>query len=285
MKKTVFMSLLFLVLVSSCTKNKNQDYSVYQDEKNKMVSENTDKQSDYNPSKIVVDEIENAMNDFKQGIKFFSEYKFDSITNYDLNLLSFQINADKALECYYDGNQFCIINDLNMNIEQIYNYCVPYSNYRLFSAAFGLVLNGNFYFGVINMPEGIIKVYESLQSDNQNSPLFYSGNSKYFVMDNTRIIKPRYYDYKTFRTIQDTFGGYIEIYSFLNNELVYRIDKRKLHETILLDIDKIQYEEDGFKIILGNYQDSDEFVDFKVFTDCESFHYEIYDKYTYERND
>ena len=64
------------------------------------------------------------------------------------------------------------------------------------------------------------------------------------------------------------------------DEVAYFIEKNSLHKNVILAIDKIQYDEDGFRITIGNNLDSDEFTDFKLFTDND-FYYEIYDTYSY----
>lgn len=225
--------------------------------------------------------IEQAMKNFHPAIEFINEYKFSPIADFELKLLNFYLNDEKLITCSYNNQVLCLIKDITGNIERIYNNCIPFRDNRLYSASFNFKINEIYYYGVINLLEGKIKLYKSLQSDYQFSIPYYSGKDSYFIINNVRIINPSFYDYKTYSNVEATYGGYIEIYNFMTNKLEYRIDKRDLHENVLYDIDKIRYEKDGFRVIIGNCYDSDEYTDFKIYTANNDFHYEIYDKYIY----
>lgn len=286
-KKTLAIILIGIIAVTTgCDRKKNLqnlDTSSERNE-NKVILEKSESYNNSshedNESKLKL-EIENAMKAFIPAIEFYTEYDFLPISTYDIKLINLQLQDNNIL-VYYDGNLLYCIEDFDNEIEQIYNNCIPYRDDRLYSCSFDIQFH-NFihYFGIINLEKGKIKIYKSLQSDYQNSPPFYSGNTKFFIVDNVRKIKEKYYNYKTFKNEDAIYGGFIELYDFSNNELVYKIDKRQLHSYVLYDIDKIGYEGDDFSIRLGNCYDSDEFVDFKLFTDNDNFKYEIYDKYSY----
>ena len=284
------MLIVMIIFFLSC-RNKKQSVN-----ENKEVVEKlheTEKINNYEISNKVEDgklndsvsqielEIEQFMDNFEPAIKFVAEYQFIPINNYNLNLVDFRINEQSYIDCYYSDTVLCTIDAISGEINQIYNECIPSQDARKFSAALSVKIDNDFYYCVINLEKGILKLYKSLQAESQQASPFYSGDSQYFIIENDRIVKPSYYDYKSFKEVQAIYGGYIEMYDFNTNELVYKIDERLLHETIHLFIDKIEYEDDGFRITIGNHYDSDEYVDFKLFTDNDNFRYEIYDKYSY----
>ena len=123
-----------------------------------------------------------------------------------------------------------------------------------------------------------------MQYQHQATPLFYSGNSKYFVIENIGIVRKSYYDTKTFKQVKEQYGGFLEVYNFETNELVFKVDRNLLHKTMSLKIEKIDYIGDDFHIRIGNYYDSDEFVDFYLSTNNEFFSYEINDSFSYEED-
>lgn len=286
--------LLFMISFFGCKKKQNFDIknNDLNEENGSILKNETEKNNnqsnvinDKEAESFVDNEIEKQMRNFMPALKILNEYSFESIENYDLSLISLDIINNSEIACSYDGKVFCKISDFNGKIERIYNHCVPYRNGRLFSSSFEVFVEENQFFGVINLFEGILKVYKSLHSDNQYSPPFYSGKGKYMVINNVRIVKPAHYDYKMYKHVSSVFGGFLEVYSFFDNELVYKIDKRQLHSNTLLGIDKIEYEIDGFRITLGNYLDSDEFVDFNLIMDEGKFLYEINDKTDYCMNE
>lgn len=282
----------FILFVSSCifiacnknnkinnltSKNNDVVEIKYEDGKNEVVESRTKKST-------FETELEQAMKNFIPAIELVNEYKFEPITDYDLKLVDFYQNDDNCIICTYNNKYLCTITDISERVERIYNNCIPFRDDRLFSSSFSTKLQDKYYYGVINLSKGILKLYKSLQTDYQFSIPYYSGNGSFFIINNVRIIKPAFYDYKSFNNVDATYGGYIEVYNFFTNDLVYKIDKKELHENTKYDIDKIQYQEDGFRVVIGNCFDSDEYTDFKIFIKDNSFYYEIFDKYSYSDN-
>ena len=291
--RKVIVFLLGLLMITGCHK-KPSVASEVEDAKDNSIQESLIEQSDdpddaddmdSKPVNKIELEIEKAMKDFMPALEFLSEYNFEPVYNYDLKLIDIKLEEENNISFIYDNTVLCTIDNLVGEIKHIYNQCIPYSNGMLYSASFDIEINNSHYYGVINLGKGIVKLYKSLHSDYQFAPPFYSGDSDYFIIENVRIVKGQYYEPKTLKYVRETFGGYIELYNYSTNELVYKIDKRKLHQNVQLAIEKIHYEEDGISATLSTYHDSDEFTDFKLYTADNDFHYEIYDTYAYSSSE
>ena len=277
--------LVFMFLVISIGCNKKQDAI----DSNATIKILDDKHSDIDNETIKKDDFisntnlknESVMYKFTPALEFFTEYKFDPISCSDLNLIDIRLEENKYINCYYAEQLFFMLEVFTENIDYVTNFCISYNNDRLQSAVLYIRNKEEYYYGLFNFPKGILKIYKSLQAEGQHSIPFYSGDSQFFIIENKRFVKEAYYDDTTNKQVRETYCGYLELYDFNTNELIYKIDKKLLHETISLSIDKIQYDEDGLSITLGNYYDSDEYVDFKLFTNNTDFRYEIYDKYSY----
>lgn len=281
--KKIRISLLILVLfiITSCEKNKKiQEVP----QVNKIVDKASDEEKEKLKKEKIEKEIEKAMNNFQPAIEFITEYNFTPIDDYNLQLVSIKSNKQNNIECYYNDKLLCTIPGTD-EIQYIDNYCNPHRDGRLFSSSISIIMGSKYYYLIINLKRGILKFYKSLQQEYQQSIPFYSGNSNFFIIENVKIIKQSYYDYNLYKQIGPTFGGYIEIYDYNNNQLVKRFDKKLFYLNAKYSIDYINYEDNEFNITIGNYYDSNEFVDFKLFTDNDNFRYEIYDKYLYSEDE
>ena len=189
-------------------------------------------------------------------------------------------NDDNSIKISYNDKEIISINDIGFHVNNIINLCEPYLQDRLFSSSFIIVKENNYYYALISFNKGFVKIYSLKESTGDP---FYSGYSNYFFLEDTWISKNEYYDYKTFKTVPAEYDAEVMVINVETDEIIYSIDAKKLHRNTLLAIDKIQYEPDGFRVTIGNCMDSDEFVDFKLYTADDDFHYEIYDKYEYDR--
>lgn len=284
MRKIYFVLFFVSFIFISCNKNNKINNSNLENQEvaNLIQGEvKLDLEEIKNTDNSLETEIEQALKTFTPAIELVSEYDFEPVSDFDLKLMDFSRNDDNCIICSYDKKTLCLITDVSESSDSISNNCIPFREDRLSSASFTTKVNDNYYYGVINLPKGLLKLYKSLQTDHQFSIPYYSGKDSFFIINNVRIVKPSFYDYKTFCNVDAIYGGYIEVYNFFTNEIVYRIDKRELHKNTKYDIDKINYDEDGFRVVIGNYFDSDEYTDFKIFTNENNFHYEIYDTYSY----
>lgn len=278
------IAILGLSIITSCNKNTKKEAPQEISQVEKLVEKVTDEEKEIIKKKKIEKEIEEAMNNFQPAIEFITEYNFTPIDDYNLQLVDIQVNESNDIECSYDGSLLCTISGSD-KIQRIDNFCIPYSEGRLYSSSIQIVTNDKYYYGIINLEKGILKYYRSLQTEHHHSEPFFSGKSKYFIIENIREVYSTYYDYKKYQQIHEVYGGYIEIYNFDLNQLVYKIDRRQFLISSLVSIGKILYEEDGFYITLANFYDSNEFVKFKLFTENDNFHYEIYDKYLYSEDE
>ena len=290
--KTIFfvMCLLLIALLQvSCTKKNDSTNKIVQEtetvaaqeELQGAVSETSEKESN-NYEKQLEDQIKEKMRNFPPAIEFCAEYSFEPLNDYDLKLVDFIINGEKIIDCFYDGTLLCSADCVKGATDRVYNNCIPTENGWAYSAGFETSLDETNYYGLINLNKGILKVYKSLQYEYQATPPFYSGNSKYFVIENIGVVREAYYDTKTFKNVKEQYGGFLEVYDFETNDLVFKIDRSLLHKTMSLSIEKIDYIDDNFHIKIGNYYDSDEFVDFNLSRDEEGFHYIINDSFSYD---
>lgn len=291
-RKILFIMMgLFLTALSlvSCTKKNDSTNKIVketeavaaQTELQGAVSETSEKDAN-NYEKQLEDQIKEKMKNFPPAIEFCAEYSFEPLNDYDLKLVDFIINEEKIIDCFYDGALLCSADCVKGATDRVYNNCIPTENGWAYSAGFETSLDGTNYYGLINLNKGILKVYKSLQYEHQATPPFYSGNSKYFVIENIGVVRESYYDTKTFKNVKEQYGGFLEVYDFETNDLVFKIDRSLLHKTMSLSIEKIDYIDDNFHIEIGNYYDSNEFVDFNLSRDEEGFHYIINDSFSYD---
>lgn len=290
--KTIILGmclLLITLLQVSCAK---KNYSsnrieaetetvVAQEELQGAVSDSSEKESN-NYEKQLEDQIKEKMKNFPPAIEFCAEYSFEPLNDYDLKLVDFIVNEENIINCFYDSTLLCSVDCIKGVTDKIYNNCIPTENGWAYSAGFETSLDETNYYGLINLNKGILKVYKSLQYEHQATPPFYSGNSKYFVIENIGVVREAYYDTKTFKNVKEQYGGFLEVYDFETNDLVFKIDRSLLHKTMSLSIEKIDYIDDNFHIEIGNYYDSNEFVDFNLSRDEEGFHYIINDSFSYD---
>lgn len=280
--KAILIISCCLIGLLSCNKN----------EKSNISPENKDvghviKTEDTIPNKqlqsISFQEEENLS--VKNPLALYKEYSFEPFDNIDLNLVSITLEEDNNVNFIYDNNLILKIEDIDFKIRSVLNQCVPYNSNRLFSSSFHLDTDNKLYYGIISFKYGLVKIFEWLPKEKLIGWPYYSGNSQYFIIEHDWIIKPESHDALTYKLIPAVYGGNILVYDIEMNNIVYNINSKKIHEEILLSIDKIQYEDDGFRITLGNYHDSDEFTDFKLYTADNDFHYEIYDTYSYSETE
>ncbi len=187
---------------------------------------------------------------------------------------------NNVLRLSYEEEDFLSIEDLGFEITGVLNLCQPYNDERLYSSSFLIFSEKKTYCGIISFQYGYVKIYNWDQQDGLYGWAYYPGYSDYYVIEDFWIEKKEYYDYKTFKTVPAEYAGLILLMNINTDEVAYFIEKNSLHKNVILAIDKIQYDEDGFRITIGNNLDSDEFTDFKLFTDND-FYYEIYDTYSY----
>lgn len=291
-RKILFIMMgLFLTALSlvSCAKKNDSTNKIVKEtetiaaqaELQGAVSETSEKDAN-NYEKQLEDQIKEKMRNFPPAIEFCAEYSFEPLNDYDLKLVDFIINEEKIIDCFYDGALLCSADCVKGATDRVYNNCIPTENGWAYSAGFETSLDETNYYGLINLNKGILKVYKSLQYEHQATPPFYSGNSKYFVIENIGVVRESYYDTKTFKNVKEQYGGFLEVYDFETNDLVFKIDRSLLHKTMSLSIEKIDYIDDNFHIEIGNYYDSNEFVDFNLFRDEEGFHYIINDSFSYD---
>lgn len=218
--------------------------------------------------------------EIKNPLIFYKQYDFTPVENIDIKTVVVENTEENYININYQGNTLVSIQDIGFEITNLTNYCEPYLNDRLFSSFFIIYEEKTKYYSIISFSKGLIKIYTCKENI---SPIFYSGNSSFFLFEDNWIAKESFYDYKTFKTVPPEFDAELYLINIDNDEMLYSIESRLLHENVKLSIDKIAYENDGFRVIIGNCMDSDEFVDFKLYTSNNDFHYEIYDSYTYER--
>lgn len=272
--KIMFLMLIsFLIMLLGC--NKKID-NVVSGQSREIITESSNANESHTQSN---DQIKENVVYKDNPLNLYREYYFSPILNYNLNLFSIENEINSSINLLYDGECILVIDDMEVKIENVLNLCKSYNNDRLSTSSFKIFTDKIKLCGIIEFNKGVVKIY-SWNTEIKNTP-FYSGSAKYYLIENTWIEKEEYYDYSTFKTIPASYNGSLLLVDIDTDEIVYSIDRKLLHETMLLSIDKIEYESDDFRITIGNYNDSDEFVDFKIFTDDKNFRYEIYDKYSY----
>ncbi len=293
MKNKTIVSVLLLLfaglLLFSCSKKTNGQVQTNQETESisvqKEALESVTEMSENERSnfeKRLEAKVEETMKNFPPAIEMTFEYSFEPIFNYDLKLVKFLLNEENRIDCFYDGILLCTVDCIDGMSGRLYNNCVPRENGFAYSAGFEVSFEDINYYGLINLESGVLKIYKSLQYAHQATPPFYSGNSKYFVIENIGVVSPSYFDTKTFKDVKEQYGGFLEVYNFETSELVYKIDRKLLHKTMSLSIEEIEYVDDSFHIKISQYYDSDEFVDFKLFAENDEFRYEILDSFSYE---
>lgn len=273
-KLKIVLFIFFVMVLFSCAKKKETTIPVtnsFQEADIKTVVEQE--------SKDIKNE-EKTRREVKNPLVFYKQYEFTPIEEINVNSVYITKNDDNSIKISYNDKEIISINDIGFHVNNIINLCEPYLQDRLFSSSFIIVKENNYYYALISFNKGFVKIYSLKESTGDP---FYSGYSNYFFLEDTWISKNEYYDYKTFKTVPAEYDAEVMVINVETDEIIYSIDAKKLHRNTLLAIDKIQYEPDGFRVTIGNCMDSDEFVDFKLYTADDDFHYEIYDKYEYDR--
>ena len=273
----LFISMM--VLLFSCS-GKKQDSVPAATSKTPAIQTEIKEDNKEIPAVTAEKTEEKTRKEIKNPLIFYKQCDFSPIENIDVKSVVIENTENNCISLIYKGETLFSISDLEFEITNLTNYCEPYLNDRLFSSFFIIYAEKKQYYSVISFNKGLIKIYTC---EENISPLFYSGTSDYFIFEDNWISKPSYYDYKTFKTVPPEFDAELYLINIDSDEMAYSIESRLLHENVKLSIDKINYEDDGFRVIIGNCMDSDEFVDFKLYTANNDFHYEIFDKYTYER--
>ena len=290
MKKILGIILLVIfVFVTGCKKNENKNINIQQEEVSPEVIQNEVKEEKVEVERETEPKIESEsetkevrqLDEINNPLVLFNKFDFQPIENVEVKSVKIENEENNTLRFYYKEEPFLTIEDIGIEITGVLNFCEPHNNERLFSSSFLIFSNKVTYCGVISFRYGYVKIYTLNRQNGRHGCVYYSGYSDYYVIEDFWIKKDEYYDYKTFKTVPAVYDGLVLVMDINTDEIVYFIDKNILHKNVLLTIDKIQYEADGFRIIIGNYFDSDEFTDFKLFTENE-FHYEIYDTYSYE---
>ena len=281
MKKLTILLISFFVMTffSGCNKS-GKNKKVFPELK--VEINETARKSEASDDNLIENTIE-IQNErvVENPLRFYKRYDFSPIDEPALKLVSMELIDESILLFSYGSERFLEINDIGFSISSILNQCTPYNDDRLVSSSFHIQTETTLYYGIINFVAGYIKIFEWTPKEHLFGWPYYSGISTNFVIEYDWISNPEHYDYKKFETVPAEYDGVLLLIDIDTNEIVYSIDKTLLHKTVLLSIDKIQYEPDGFRITIGNFYDSDEYTDFKLFTDDNNFRYEIYDSYTY----
>ncbi len=271
-----FLFFIFLsIFIFGCTKKTNME-AIKADITEEITINETEKQI---VEEIELQKEEKEIRKIENPLKLYKEYTFSPIQKVQLDLVSMELKEENNIEIIYDGITILVIDDIGANIQNVLNLCEPYNSNRLFTSSFLIFSEDAQLCGIISFTQGVVKIY-NWETEIKCWP-YYSGVSKYYLIENDWIEKESYYDYTTFKTIPAVYNGCLLLIDVATDEVVYHIDRKLLHDTIALSIDKIAYESDGFRITIGNYYDSDEFVDFKLSINNAEFSYEIYDKYSY----
>lgn len=280
----IIIFVYFIMGLFSCNKNTKVDSGKSVLEKNNIEIVNNEKSavvSKQMQDGAVQENIEENIK-IKEPLALYKEFLFEPIEVNNLSLVSILLEDDNSVSIYFDNKLVIRMDDFDFEISSVLNQCIPYNDERLFSCSFHLDSSDkNLYFGIISFKYGMVKVYKWLSKENMIGWPYYSGNSQYFIIEHDWTVKPASHDVLTYELIPAIYDGNILVYNIKTDKIEYYINSKILHENILLSIDKIGYDADGFRITLGNYYDSDEYVDFKLFTDNDNFRYEIYDKYSY----
>ena len=271
-----------IMFLLGCSNKKTETNNNSDIEKTSVMVERNLSEAIGDEQKMEIDSGETEVKELepiKNPLVLLNTYTFEPIQNVDIKSVSVELCENNTIKIFYSNELIIKIDDLECEINNVLNFCKPYNQGRLFSSSFHIFSNKEDYCGIISFEKGYVKVYK--WSTDIKCPPFYSGTSNLFIMENVWLISESHYDYLTYKTVPAEFDGVVILVDLDSDEVVYFIDHKILHETVKLSIDKIQYEPDGFRIIIGNCNDSDEFVDFKLFTDNDNFRYEIYDKYSY----
>ncbi len=286
-------SLMLFIGCNRKSENKNnnnlQSEPIAEKKETEALSEKSDVAQASEEVEISNDESNKSVEVEKQEIylplSFYKKYTFLPMDEVDYNSISISsVENQNEILIYYNNEIIANINDLDFTIDSILNLFTLHLEGRLFSSAFRFTSGDNEYYGLVNFKQGVIKVYKNVLPQHFVSSPYYSGLSDYFIISDTWIKKDSYYDYKTFKTISAEYACNLLMIDFNSDEIVYSLDQKVLHDNQQLSIDKINYQNNDFQITIGSYLDSDEFVDFEIFTKDSDFHYEIYDKYTYPKD-
>lgn len=283
MKKTHAMVIFIFCLIGliSCDKRKNENTVLEKVDIQLVNNEEKSVAANKMQDGVVQENVE-EITQIKEPIALYKEYLFEPMEIDDIRLVSIALEDDNSVSIYFDNNLVLRMDDFDFEISSVLNQCVPYNDERLYSCSFHLdSVDKNLYYGIISFKFGMVKVYKWLSKETMIGWPYYSGNSPYFIIEHDWTVKPASHDVLTYKLIPAIYDGNILVYNIKSDTIEYYINSKKLHENILLSIDKIGYDTDGFRITLGNYYDSDEYTDFKLFTSNNDFHYEIYDTYSY----
>lgn len=274
MKKCIgVFSFCFFIFLTGCEKKNNIDNVGKTNTTETVITENKQNHEVEN-----IDFVSQSVTS-KCPVKYLKDYIFEPIELFDNSLFCVELDKENTINISYDSKILLSINEIKGKVVSIINNC---NNSKIYSNVVDIKVNENKYFCVFLFSKGIMKFYKSEQPQNlQTSPLFVENN-KYLIFDNFTLIKNEYYDSWTYKTIPAQYYDTIEVFDMNQNETIYSINKNDLHNNIFLYFQNVVYENDGFRIVLGCYPDSDEFVNFKLFTDNNDFHYEIYEKYSYD---
>ena len=277
-KYVVLILMTITVLFTGC--NKKQQNTKENEESIKPIKIDR---------KVIVEEKQIEI-DLKNPLELYKTYDFPLVEDAELSLFSVIKGENNSVILLYDGQELLVIDDIETEISEVRHYCIPYGNYdRTFSSAFEIYQpkgddNYILFYGIIEFNKGLIKLYKWSRIVPVGCP-WYSGNSKYYIVEEKWTKRDSYYDVWNYRTVPAVYGGVLLLIDIDTDETVYSIDKDLLYISPRFCIDKIKYEDDGFRITLGFHMDSWEFVDFKIFTENENFYYEICDKDVYIERD
>jgi len=283
MKKIRIGLIIYLILfLFSCSGNKK---TVLQKIESDSIAQYNDKNEQLVENDFLKEsETAKPRRELKNPLVFYKQYDFIPVEGININEVVYEKTDDKTIKILYQGNNIITIDDLNFEDSSVFYHNKTYNRDRQLTSSF-CVFNGNikYYDAIVSFNKGFVKIYKSTDTEYNIDGPFYSGYSDYYYIYDKWMEKDSYYDYKTFQTIPAVYDGEILLIDINTDEIIYSICSKVLHDYVLLITDEIKYEDDGIRIILGDRMDSDEFVDFKLYTADDDFHYEIYDKYEYDR--
>jgi len=235
--------------------------------------------------KVIEESVENnndiSPKERKEPICFYQKYDFDIPGNISIESIKIAVKENNSIIVFNEDETIVETEALGFSVNRILNQCEPYRENRLKSSSFLIYSGDNIYFGIISLKYGYLKIYKRVSQSELIGWPYYSGFSKYFIIENDWIETESYYDSWSYKTIPAVYDGELLVYDIESDRVIYSIGAKLLHEDVLLSIDKIEYDNDNFRILIGNYYDSDEFVDFKLYTNDDNFNYEILDSFSY----
>ncbi len=222
--------------------------------------------------------------EIKNPLIFYKQYDFTPVEGIEIDNLTVEKTDDTIININYLETTLFSMEDNDFKNCAIIYHNKSYKRGRQSTNSFCIYQdNIKKYDIIISLNKGFAKIYTSIDTEYNVDGPFYSGYSNYYLIYDKWLAKDTYYDYKTFKTIPASYDGEVLLIDINTDEIIYSIQSKMLHDYVLLTIDEVNYEDDGFRIMLGDRMDLDDFVDFKLYTSNNDFHYEIYDSYTYER--